>query len=171
MARRFPLVAALLLVAPAVGCGDQTQTVDAAQIEKQIERSLSSATAMVTSVACPGDVESKTGAKFTCDAKLEGGGSAKVVVTETQAPDRFSYTFKPGTVKLAGESVDAALERELAASGVSGAKVECPDPVTVKTGTTVTCPVQGAGGGVGRVRFEFSDSSGSIDESSVETGS
>jgi hypothetical protein len=73
-------------------------------------------------------------------------------------------------VKLAGESVDAALERQLAASGVSGAKVECPDPVKVETGSTVTCPVQGVGG-VGRVRFEFSDSSGAIDESSVETGS
>jgi hypothetical protein len=162
----------LILVAGLGACGDdKTESVDTAQIERQIERSLSTATAKVGAVSCPTGVESKTGAMFTCDADLEGGGSAKVEVTETQAPNQFSYEFKAGTVKLAGESVDAALERDLAASGVPDAQVECPDVIEVKKGTSVTCPVQGAGGGVGRVTFEFSDSSGTIDDSSVETGS
>ncbi|HKP91759.1 MAG TPA: DUF4333 domain-containing protein [Thermoleophilaceae bacterium] len=172
MVARCFLLGLLLVAVAGAGCGDdgKARTVDEQQIESQIERSLSTATAKVTSVDCPGDVESKTGAKFTCKAKLEGGGKGEVEVTETQAPDRFTYAFKPGTVELSGESVDAAVERELQQSGVNGAQAECPEVVEVKTGTTVTCPVKGAGGGVGRVSFEFEDESGSIDASSVETG-
>jgi hypothetical protein len=114
-------------------------------------------------------VESETGAKFTCTARLADGGQAKVEVTETQAPNEFSYGFKPGSVRLAGATVDKRLEQELAASGLPGATVNCPDPVKVKAGTTVTCPVAGAQGGTGTISFEFTDDSGSIDESSVET--
>ena len=76
--------------------------------------------------------ERETGAEFTCSAKFDAGGSAKVAVTETRAPNEFSK---------------------------------------VETGTTVTCPVTGAGGGVGNVSFEFSDAVGAIDETSVDTGS
>jgi len=157
----------------AAGCGDEdkTETVDAGQIEQQITQQLSTAAVQVTSVSCPDDVKSETGAKFTCSAKLSGGGSAKVQVTETQAPNEFSMEFKPGTVKLAGASVDKVIEQRLAASGVPNATVNCPSPVKVEPGKTVTCPVAGAGGGVGSVSFEFSDASGSVDESSVETGS
>jgi hypothetical protein len=150
------------------GCGEDT--VDPTQVENGIKQSLSTATTEVTSVSCPDDVKSETGAKFTCSAKLSGGGSAKVSVTETQAPNQFTYSFKPGTVELSGASVDKALEQTLAAKGIAGATVNCPDPVKVKEGTTVTCPVSGAGGGVGQVSFQFSDSSGSIDQSSVQTG-
>lgn len=164
------VVGALLAVVVAVAaCGDEDGTVDASQVEKGIEQSLSTATTEVTSVSCPDDVESETGAKFTCSAKLSGGGSAKVEVTETQAPDEFTYNFKPGTVELSGASVDNALEQSLAARGIDGATVNCPDPVRVQPGTTVTCPVSGAGGSVGTVSFEFT-SSGSIDQSSVQTG-
>ena len=164
------VVGALLAVVVALAaCGDEGGTVDASQVEKGIEQSLSTATTEVTSVSCPDDVKSETGAKFTCSAKLSGGGSAKVEVTETQAPDEFTYHFKPGTVELSGASVDNALEQSLAARGIDGATVNCPDPVRVQQGTTVTCPVSGAGGSVGKVSFEFT-SSGSIDQSSVQTG-
>ena len=166
------VVGALLAVVALAACGDddgKNGTVDASQVEKGIEQSLSTATTEVTSVSCPDDVKSETGAKFTCSAKLSGGGSAKVEVTETQAPDEFTYNFKPGSVELSGASVDDALEQSLAARGVNGATVNCPDPVRVQPGTTVTCPVTGAGGGVGTVSFEFT-SSGSIDQSSVQTG-
>jgi hypothetical protein len=143
--------------------------VDASQVEKGIEQTLSNATTEVTSVSCPDDVKSETGAKFTCSAKLSGGGSTKVEITETQAPDEFTYNFEPGTVELSGASVDKALEQSLATRGIDGATVNCPDPVRVQPGTTVTCPVSGTGGGVGTVSFEFT-SSGSIDPSSVQTG-
>lgn len=173
------VLAAGAILAVAAGCGDgdddggsgeRGRTVDASQVEQEIEQSLSGSTAQIKSVSCPDDVESETGAKFPCDAKLSGGGSAKVEVTQT-APNQFSYRFKPGTVELAGSSVDRAVEEELAASGIEGATVNCPDPVKVKTGTTVTCPVSGARGGAATVSFEFSDDSGSIDESSVDAGS
>ena len=166
------LVPVLLAALALVACGDDEEgrTVDADQVEQQIERSLSSDTTEFESVSCPDDVKSETGAKFTCSAKFDGGGSAKVAVTEEQAPNQFTYAFKPGTVKLAGSSVDKALEDDLAASGIPEATVNCPDVIEVKAGTTVTCPVSGARGGAATVTFEFSDDDGSIDESSVETG-
>jgi hypothetical protein len=164
------LVSALVGLALAgAGCGETT--VDATQVEQQIEQQLSTGTTKVVSVSCPDDVKSETGAKFTCSAKLSGGGSADVQVTETQAPDHFTYSFKPGTVKISGASVDQALEQDLAAQGFPNATVNCPSPIPVKPGTTTTCPVSGARGGVGTVSFQFSDASGSVEESSVETGS
>jgi hypothetical protein len=153
------------------GCGDEApQTIDADKLEQEVERSLSTGTTQVASVSCPGDVESKTGAKLTCSAKLEDGGSAKVQVTETQAPNQFSYAFKPGSVKLPGESVAAELEKDLAAQGVRDPEVACPETVAVKPGRTVTCTATSAAG-AGNVTFEFADGSGSIEESSIETGS
>jgi hypothetical protein len=170
MSTRRSLVVALIAGVLVAGCGDDDpETVDAAQIEEQIEQGLSSATAKVASVTCPDDVESEAGAKFTCSAKLDKGGSAKVEVTQ-QDDEAFTYSVKPGSVKIAGATVDEQLEQDLAASGAPNATVNCPDPVTVKTGTTVTCPVVGAGGGQATVSFEFTDESGSVDQSSVETG-
>jgi hypothetical protein len=171
----------LLVAALVVGaCGDsdsdsngtsQRSTVDASELEREIEQNLSSKTIEVKSVSCPDDVKSETGAKFTCSAKFDAGGSAKVAVTETRAPNQFSYDFKPGTVVLAGAAVDQELERDLEAKGAPGATVNCPSEIKVEKGTTVTCPVTGAGGGVGNVSFEFSDAVGSIDATSVDTGS
>ena len=167
----LPALAAALL---ACGCGDddkkKSSTVNAMEVEQGIEQRLSTTTTEITSVSCPDDVKSETGAKFTCSAKFEGGGSAKIAVTETNAPNQFTYEFKPGTVKLSGDSVDKVLEKDLAASGAPNATVNCPSVVEVKTGTTVTCPVSGAAGASGTVTFEFSDDSGSIDPSSVESG-
>jgi hypothetical protein len=154
----------------AAGCGDDPDTVDAGQIEQQIQQDLSSANLKISSVSCPDGVVSDTGARFTCDAKLAGGGEAKVEVTEVEAPDRFTYSVKPGSVVLPGAKVDKAVEQQLAAAGLPNATVDCPDPVKVKPGTTVTCSAAGAGGGVGSVSFEFSDAAGSVDSSSVETG-
>jgi Domain of unknown function (DUF4333) len=154
-------------------CGEDesdNRTIDAAKLEQEIEQSLPAKTAKVTSVSCPDDVKNDTGTTFTCRAQLSGDGTAQVAVSVT-APNEFSYSVKPGTVVLAGASLDTALEQDLAANGVPGATVNCPAKVTVKPGTIVTCPVKGAGGGVGKVSFEFSDASGSIEGSSVKTES
>jgi Domain of unknown function (DUF4333) len=59
---------------------------------RQCDGARASATTEVTCVSCPDDVKSEMGAKFTCRAKLRGGGSAEVEVTETQAPDEFTYS-------------------------------------------------------------------------------
>ena len=156
------------------GCGDDDSsrdTVDAEKVEQQIEQDLSTASTTVSSVSCPDDVKNETGTTFTCKAKLSGGGSGDVAVTITRAPNQFSYSFKPGTVVLAGASVDKQLEKDLAANGIANATVNCPAKIKVKPGTTVTCPVTGAGGGVGSVSFQFTDASGSIEGSSVKAAS
>jgi hypothetical protein len=172
-AARYAITAVLYIAAAAVAgaCGDDNEgsTVDANEVEQQIKQDLSTSTTEIQSVSCPDDVKSETGAKFTCSAKFEDGGSAKIAVTE-RAPNEFTYNLKPGTVKLAGGSVDKVLEEDLAAKGIANATVNCPSTIAVKTGTTVSCPVSGAGGGTGAVTFEFSDASGSIDESSVDAG-
>ena len=77
-----------------VGCG--SDTIDANDVEAGIEQSLSSGTASVSSVSCPDDVEKKEGATFTCDAKLEGGGKAKVTVTQTSAGGGFHLRLQAG---------------------------------------------------------------------------
>ena len=149
------------------GCGERT--VDATQIEQQIGQQLSGATVQVTSASCPDDVKSETGATFTCRAELSGGGSADVQVTETQAPDDFTYSFKPGTVEVSGASVDEAIEQELEGEGVSDPTVNCPSVIKVEQGATTICPVSGARGS-GTVSFQFADATGSIEQGSVETG-
>jgi hypothetical protein len=149
-----------------VACGERT--VDATQVEQQIEQQLSTATTKVTSVSCPDGVPSQTGTKFTCSAKLSGGGSADVQVVETQAPDHFTYSFKPGTVKISGAAVDKVIEQDLQAQGIPNATVNCPSVIPVKPNTTTSCPVTGARASA-TVSFQFTDASGSIDQSSVKT--
>jgi hypothetical protein len=161
-------VSAGLLLAGCGGDKGNSKTVDANKLEQEIENSVPGQTIKVSSVSCPNDEENKADTKFTCDAKLSDGGSAKIAVTVT-APSKFSYNVKPGTVVLAGASIDKALEKDLAANGAPDATVNCPDKVKVDPGTTVTCPAQGAGGGTATVSFQFTDASGSIEESSVKT--
>lgn len=158
-------LAALAFVLAAGGCG--SDTVDAGKAEAGIEESLSTATAKVSSVSCPDDVEKKDGATFTCDAKLEGGGKAKVRVTQTSNAGDYTYSFKPGTVVLTDDALEPALETDLAASGVPGTKVDCPATVKVKTGETFTCTATGSGGRQSQLTFTFSSDDGTIDESSV----
>ena len=149
------------------GCG--SDTVDASKAEEGIENSdLSTSTTQITSASCPDDVEKEKGKTFTCDVKLSGGGKAQVTVTETSNQNTFSYAYKSGSVVLPGSTVDKEIEQDLADAGVEGATVNCPDEVPVKEGTTVTCPVTYSSGRQGTVSFVFSDSSGTVDSSSVE---
>jgi hypothetical protein len=164
---RATAVVGLALALAAVGCG--SDTIDAAEVEADIEQSLSTATASVSSVSCPNDVEKEEGASFTCDAKLEGGGKAKVKVTQTSKGGDFTYAFKPGTVVLTDNAVEPALEKDLAASGLPDTTVDCPDTIKVKEGEKVTCTATGAGGRQSQLTFTFSNPDGTIDESSVSS--
>ena len=150
-----------------MGCG--SDTIDAAEVEAGIEESLSTATASVSSVSCPTDVKKEEGATFTCDAKLEGGGKAKVKVTQTSKGGDFTYAFKPGTVVLTDDTVEPALERDLAASGLPDTTVDCPETIKVKEGEMVTCTATGSGGRQSQLTFTFSSDDGTIDESSVNS--
>ncbi len=150
------------------GCGSD-DTVDASKAEQGIESSsLSTSTTQITSASCPDDVKKEKDGTFTCDVKLSGGGKAEVTVTQTSDRNTFSYAFKSGSVVLPGSTVDKAIEQDLADAGIKDATVNCPATVPVKTGTTVTCPVTTASGRQATVSFEFSDSSGTVDSSSVE---
>jgi hypothetical protein len=155
----------LAVALASVGCGNDT--IDAAEVEAGIEQSLSSATASVSSVSCPNNVEKAEGATFTCDAKLEGGGKAKVKVTQTSKAGNFTYAFKPGTVVLTDDAVEPVLEKDLTASGLPDTTVDCPDTIKVKEGEKVTCTTTGSGGRQSQLTFTFSSDDGTIDESSV----
>jgi hypothetical protein len=99
---------------------------------------------------------------------MSGGGKAKVTVTQTSSHNTFSYAYKPGSVVLPGSKVDQQLEQALDDTGVKQAQVNCPSSVPVKPGTTVTCPVSLSSGAQATVSFEFSNSSGTVDSSSVK---
>ena len=149
------------------GCGSSSD-VDASKAEQGIESSsLSTSTTQITSASCPDNVKKQKGGTFTCDVKLSGGGKAKVTVTQTSDHNTFSYAFKSGSVELPGSTVDKAVEQDLASAGIKGATVNCPATVPVKPGTKVTCPVTSSSGRQATVSFEFSNSSGTVDPSSV----
>ena len=122
----------------------------------------------MSSASCPNDVKKEKGKTFTCDVKISGGGKAQVVVTQTSNHNTFSYAFKAGSVELPGSTVDKAVEQQLASKGVSGATVSRPLPVKVQAGKTVTCPLTTSKGANGQVSFTFSNTSGTVDPSSVE---
>jgi hypothetical protein len=157
---------AFALAVFAAGCG--TDTVDAGKAEAEIEQGLSSTTAKIASVSCPDDVEQKEGNQFTCSAKLEKGGQAKVLVTLTSDRGDAVYAFKPGTVQVSDNAVEPVLEDSLEAGGVPGAKVDCPDLIKVADGEKVTCDATGSGGGTGRLTFTWSNDAGEIENSSVD---
>ena len=163
--RKLSILAVFGLLAMA-GCGDDT--VDASKAEEGIESSpLSTSTTNITSASCPDDVKKEEGKTFTCDVKLSGGGKAEVTVTQTSDRNTFTYAFKSGSVVLPGSAVDKEVEQSLADAGVEGATVNCPDSVPVKPGTSVTCPITTANGRQATTAFTFSDSSGTVDSSSV----
>jgi Domain of unknown function (DUF4333) len=158
---------ALVVVVLGAGCG--SDTVDASKAEQGLENSsLSTSTTHITSASCPDDVKKEKGKTFTCDVKLSGGGKAKVTTTQTSNHNTFSYAYKPGSVVLPGSKVDQQLEQDLDDAGVKDAHVDCPSSVPVKPGTKVTCPVTLSSGVQGTVSFEFSNSSGTVDSSSVK---
>src|SRR5688500_16076845 len=110
MRRAFaPIATAAMLVA--AGCG--SGTIDADEVEGEIEQQVSIATSEVASVSCPDDVEKEAGARFECQAKLEGGGKAVVTVTQVDRND-FRYEVKPGTLEIADDTLEPYLEQQLA---------------------------------------------------------
>jgi hypothetical protein len=170
--------AAFAIAALAAGCGssnDDTatsappKTVDDAQVEQGIKDDLSTSSTKVTSAQCPSDVTVEQGDTFTCTVKFDNGATGKATVTQ-QGLNKYTYELKSGSVQVPGATADAAVEKSLAAQGLPGATVNCPENIIVKVGTTVTCNVSGAGGNAsGEVTFTFSSAEGTVDPASVET--
>jgi hypothetical protein len=174
---RAALLSVLALGAiAAAGCGGddnsssttaQTRTVDDQQIEQGIKQQLSTSDNAVTKVSCPADVEVQQGGTFNCSVTYANGATGKVTVTQKGA-NNYTYALKPGSVQVPGSTVEAEINKDLAAQGVKDPQSNCPDNIIVKTGTTVTCDVSSAGA-TGSVMFSLS-ASGTVDSSSVETG-
>lgn len=159
------------------GCGgDSTstttspsRTVDAAQVESGIDKQLSTPAAEVSNVKCPDDVKAEAGATFKCSVTWSNGATGKVKVTQ-ESLNQFTYEPVSGSVQVPGSAVEKSIEQELDKQGAPNAQANCPDTITVKLDTTVTCDLSGAGGqAAGNVTFTFSDASGTVDPSSVET--
>ena len=160
------------------GCGggststttSPSRTVDAAQVESEIDKQLSTPAAEVTSVKCPKDVKAEAGTTFNCSVTWSTGATGKVKVTQ-ESVNQFTYQPISGSVQVPGASVEKSIEQDLAKQGAPNAQANCPDTITVKVDTTVTCDLSGAGDqGAGTVTFTFSDASGTVDPSSVKTG-
>src|SRR5687767_8018703 len=100
----------------AAGCG--SDSVDADEVEAEIEQQLSITTSEVASVSCPDDVKQEDGGRFECNAQLKGGGKAVVTVTQLDR-DEFRYEVKPGTLKIADDTLEPYLQQALAAEGLS----------------------------------------------------
>ena len=173
MALRSALVGALLAIVglAAAGCGSSSKkTVDDSKVESGIKQQLSTSGADVTSVKCPSDVKSETGATFNCNVSWSNGAAGKVKVTETSV-NHFTYSIVSGSVQVPGSTVEESLQKDLAKQGIQNATVKCPQNIVVKTDSPVTCNVSGASGKAGgTVTFTFSSEDGTIDSSSVKTG-
>jgi hypothetical protein len=170
---------ALVAGALSAGCGSSSddtaataappKTVDDAQVEQGIKDDLSTSSAKVTKAKCPADVPVQKGDTFSCEITFDNGATGKAKVTQ-QGLGKYTYELKPGSVQVPGATADAAVEKSLAAQGIPGATVNCPDNIVVKTGTTVTCNVSGAQAvASGTVTFTFTDAEGTVDPSSVKT--
>ena len=163
MRRLVPLAA--VVACGLAACG--SDTVDTAQIEQGIEKSLSTSGVKVTKADCPSDVKKEKGDTFNCTVSLSNGGTGKVKVTQDGA-NHYTYAFVPGSVQIPGSYAEEQIQKELESEGISGATVNCPDNIIVKVGTTVTCNVSGAKA-VAQVTFTFSEEDGEVDPSSVST--
>ena len=119
MPRVIPLVVVIVSLAGCGGSGSSTgsattsgsrATVDTSTVEQQITSQLSGPTVTITSVSCPGDVPKQKGSTFDCTAQIKGGGTATVVVTQVNGVNKYSYTFKSGTLKIPGSTVEPVVQ-------------------------------------------------------------
>jgi hypothetical protein len=167
-ARRGVIAIVVVSLLAAAGCGNPT--VDTKTIEKGIQQQVVAGGTSVTNVDCPSNVKSEKGATFQCGVSFSNGATGKVEVTQA-AIAHYQYALVPGSLQVPGSALEQEIEKQLSQQGVNNASVNCPDNIIVKVGTYVVCDVTGANGGKGTVKFTFSDASGTVDTSSVETTS
>jgi hypothetical protein len=156
------------------GCGGDdspspTRKVDTAAVETAIDEQLSTPAVEVTGVDCPPDVTVDVGATFTCSVSWNNGAAGKAKVTQ-ESLTKLTYEALPGSVKVPGANVEKSIEQELVTQGAPNGQADCPDTITVKLDSPITCDLNTAGGNTaGTVTFMFSEDSGTVDPSSVET--
>jgi hypothetical protein len=169
--------AAALALAGCGGGGDSASTtattraatVDTAAVEKAIDEQLSTTDTAVTSVTCPEGVQVEVGSTFDCSVGWSNGATGTAEVTQ-ESLKQLTYQAVPGSVKVPGATVEQSIERELDKQGAPDGQADCPQSITVKLDTPITCDLKTSGGKTaGKVTFMFSEDSGTVDEASVET--
>ena len=149
------------------GCGDDK--VDTAAVEGTIKSELKTGGTSPSSVKCPDEVTYERGKTFKCDVSMTNGATGDVEVT-LNTKDDFLFKLVPGSVQVPGATAEKEIQDQLASQGVPDTTVNCPDNIIVKVNTSVTCEVAGSNR-AGKVTFSWSDDSGTVDESSVQTSS
>lgn len=170
MSRR-PLAALAILAGFVAGCGDDSVDIAAIEgtIKSELKAELKAAGTSPSTVKCPDDVTYERGKTFKCDVTMTNGATGDVQVT-LNTKDDFLFHLVPGSVQVPGATVEKEIQDQLASQGIPDTTVNCPDNIIVKLNTSVTCDVAGAKG-AGKVTFSWSDDSGAVDESSVQTSS
>jgi uncharacterized lipoprotein YehR (DUF1307 family) len=91
MGKGASLIAGCIAVLLVTGCGDNGATIDHTTLEKAIEVSVARQRHEIVIVACPKDVKSEKGKKFTCTATRANGEQVKFRVTAKDDKGNLRY--------------------------------------------------------------------------------
>jgi hypothetical protein len=145
-------VVACAVAALAAACG--TSVLDTGEVGTEIAARIEEQTgADVESVDCPGDVEAKAGATFTCTVTATDGTSLAIDVEQTN--DDGALSFQAPILHT------TEAEQVIAADIGGGTTVDCPELVIVQAGATFDCAL--GGGGSGTVTVTLKDDNGNFD--------
>lgn len=89
MPSRCALVLTILALA---GCGDDPVIIDHGVVENGIEAGIAQQQRILTTVACPPDIEAREGETFVCTATLANGRQLPVNVTATDDKGNVRYS-------------------------------------------------------------------------------
>jgi len=132
------LVPALVAGVAIAACGSSEPKLDTARVENAVAASILAQRGLHTTVTCPSEVAIKTGASFTCNAKLDVG-TYPVTVVITNSKGHVRYENRAPLVALNTEKVEHAIAASIAAQRHLTATVACPPEVLQKAGITFTC--------------------------------
>jgi len=90
----FHVSRAGLVILLALGSACAPRTIDAAQLEEQLGRTLADRLGVQLAVHCPADVEVREGATFACVARAPGETTGiRVLVTQTDDEGHVTWEF------------------------------------------------------------------------------
>jgi Domain of unknown function (DUF4333) len=139
------------------GCGGK---IDTNKAETSVKSVVADATgSVVKSVSCPSPIALKKGATFTCIAT--GGDGTTAPVTITQTDGKGNVHISAPTLLHTGDAA-TLIGKGLSSKLKLAVAVKCPDLVSARKGTTLTCQATHAGE-TRKVSVTVTDAQGSID--------
>jgi hypothetical protein len=151
------VIAAVLALAVFAGCGslEKEANLDPLEVASLVRERVQEQTGVtLTSVSCPADIVLEPGASFTCAVTAADGTTATIGVE--QVDDQGTLAFAAALLR----THDA--EQQIARDLGDGARVNCPDLITVEQDGTFTCDAKD-GGDRARLEVRFKDASGSFE--------